>query len=1260
MKNLFTVVAVLILCGTQLSSQTIIPGGNVNGNWAQSGNPYLINGNITVANNTTLVIGQGVEVIFQDYYTFIVNGNLIANGTIADSILFTVADTTGFSNGSYTGWGGITANSSNSSLNLNYCIVEYSKSDAIYIDDISSITLENSHLRYSSRGLEINEMAAQINYLKCTGNEKGIKIHNYSEIVTLNNFNLSHNKINGIEIYQVQSGHFYGNYGLIKNNGSSGVFVNSYFDDAYFNLTDVIIEGNGNDTTNGGGILAYNYVSLQNVKISNNKALNGGGIYSYGQGYVSVISDLRLNNSIIDNNIAVERGGGVYYNGYHIFLQNSIINKNMANEGGGAFIRAGLGKTVLNQQTHLVLNNLEVSQNNANNCGGGVYFSFFGPLGIGNIGYRNITHLSIADNVANNSGSGIYNISNLDPLLLPINIDNSIIWAIDNVGIVDTYSTFNITYSDIKGTWQGTANINSNPFFINPGSGNYHLGWINYPDNDYTKSPCIDTGDPLSANDPDGTIADIGAYYFDQNAQNQVSLDITVFLEGPFSNNQMNTSLNTLDYLPLEQPYKGLPWNHFGSESVLSIPGSNVVDWILVEIRKLYNFSNPDNFLTVSRQAAFLLNNGKIKDLDGSSYLDFHTSENDSLYVCIFHRNHLPLFSANQIVTGVNPISYNFSTGAEMAMGGEHVQNQLSTSIWGMIASDGNKDSQVNNKDKNDSLPENMGSNGYRNEDFNMDGLVSEADIIIWGENSGKGNPVKNAVLPFNCGYPFSDERDEQIYNTVQIGDQCWMAENLNIGMMIQGSTEMANNSIIEKYCFDNSSNNCNIYGGLYQWNEMMQYNTIIGAQGICPENWYIPSDGEWTVLTDFIGGALPGGNMKTTGTIEAGTGLWHDPNYGATNSSGFSALPAGSRNSDGNFYHLGYNAFLWSSSESTTTKAWYRILYSTEAIIFPGNFDKNSVFSVRCLHGEYINQPPTIPSNPWPQDGAIDQQLNLSISWSCYDPENDPRTYDIYFDSTNPPALVSSGVTTATYNPGALEYNNTYYWQIIAHDNHGNSTTGSVWSFTTISAPTWTCGDQLIDTRDAQSYPTVLIGSQCWMAKNLNIGNRIDAVNAQTNNSIIEKYCFNNNSSNCTTYGGLYQWNEAMQYSTQQGVQGICPTGWHLPTNAEMVTITNLLGGDEAAGGPLKQQGTIEGGNGLWHTPNSGATNSTQFTGLPAGYSKWDNTFYSLGNHSHFWSSYQTNSTNANLRTLYYDWSDFELNNFSKDFGFSVRCIKN
>jgi uncharacterized protein (TIGR02145 family) len=182
------------------------------------------------------------------------------------------------------------------------------------------------------------------------------------------------------------------------------------------------------------------------------------------------------------------------------------------------------------------------------------------------------------------------------------------------------------------------------------------------------------------------------------------------------------------------------------------------------------------------------------------------------------------------------------------------------------------------------------------------------------------------------------------------------MAENLNVGTMIEGTIEQSNNGTIEKYCYDNNEANCAIYGGLYQWNEAMQYVTTEGAQGICPAGWHLPTDGEWTTLTDYLGGTdVAGGKMKSSGTIEEGTGLWYSPNTGATNESGFTGLPGGTRDhNDESFILLDYGGYFLSSSQYSTTSAWYRSLTFLHENVQRSYYGYKSYgFSVRCLQDQ-------------------------------------------------------------------------------------------------------------------------------------------------------------------------------------------------------------------------------------------------------------------------------------------------------------------
>ncbi len=190
-----------------------------------------------------------------------------------------------------------------------------------------------------------------------------------------------------------------------------------------------------------------------------------------------------------------------------------------------------------------------------------------------------------------------------------------------------------------------------------------------------------------------------------------------------------------------------------------------------------------------------------------------------------------------------------------------------------------------------------------------------------------------------------------QTYNTVQVGTQCWLKENLNIGTKINGTLEQTNNNLIEKYCYNDLESNCEVYGGLYQWDEAMQYLTTAGTQGICPQGWHVPTDTEWATLFTGLGGlAQAGGKMKSTGTIEGGTGLWHYPNIEATNESGFTAVPSGCLFSIGSFSGLAYVWFCWSSSEDNPGSAWAYKLDSGNGHVYRWDGYKYDRFSVRCI----------------------------------------------------------------------------------------------------------------------------------------------------------------------------------------------------------------------------------------------------------------------------------------------------------------------
>ena len=194
-----------------------------------------------------------------------------------------------------------------------------------------------------------------------------------------------------------------------------------------------------------------------------------------------------------------------------------------------------------------------------------------------------------------------------------------------------------------------------------------------------------------------------------------------------------------------------------------------------------------------------------------------------------------------------------------------------------------------------------------------------------------------------------------------------------------------------------------------------------------------------------------------------------------------------------------------------------------------------------------------------------------------------------------------------------------------------------------------------LIDSRDGQTYRIATIGTQTWMAENLNY---------ETNNS----YCYNDNASNCTKYGRLYTWAAAMDSvgtwsangkgcglgktcSPTYPVRGVCPEGWHLPTQTEWNTLFTAVGGQSTAGKMLKSTSG-------WYSSGNG-TDAYSFSALPAGIRDYDGGYKDEGNYAYFWSSTEYNSYIANYMYLYCYYDFAALNNEGKYYGFSVRCVK-
>ncbi|KAF0129229.1 MAG: TIR protein [Bacteroidetes bacterium] len=344
----------------------------------------------------------------------------------------------------------------------------------------------------------------------------------------------------------------------------------------------------------------------------------------------------------------------------------------------------------------------------------------------------------------------------------------------------------------------------------------------------------------------------------------------------------------------------------------------------------------------------------------------------------------------------------------------------------------------------------------------------TDGDQLIFKGFSGQYSsvypdiPMSDKTIEFD--FVKCQDGDGNSYATVGIGDQIWMAENLKVGTRIDGNQELTNNSIIEKYCFNNLESNCDAFGGLYQWNEAMQYDTTQGVQGICPSGWHIPTDAEWCQMEVFLDaivncttvgwrGTDVGGKMKCTGTLEAGTGLWRNPNSGATNQSGFSAVPGGTRYSFGAFDMINYEGTWWSSTQSYPGTAWIRVLQFMQTNVHRNGYGKNDGYSLRCVSDVAPISLPTVTTSPITEISFTTATSGGNVSSAgggaitsrgvCWSTSTNPTIANNY-------TVDGGGIGTFISAITGLTANTTYFLRSYATNNAGTSY-GDELSFTTL-----------------------------------------------------------------------------------------------------------------------------------------------------------------------------------------------------------------
>ena len=491
---------------------------------------------------------------------------------------------------------------------------------------------------------------------------------------------------------------------------------------------------------------------------------------------------------------------------------------------------------------------------------------------------------------------------------------------------------------------------------------------------------------------------------------------------------------------------------------------------------------------------------------------------------------------------------------------------------------------------------------------------------------------------------------DGYTYDLVEIGDQCWFAENLRTEHYSNGDDIPANLSPGEwisttsgavavygedAYCNNYSPDGdaCDPVWSLNEFGRLYNFYAVFDERGLCPAGWHVPASVEWTVMTDFLSGtSVAGDKMKTTyGWYSGGNG---------TNSSGFSGLPGGLRSySSGQFGLAGYSGLWWSSSTSWIAGYKQRLTHN-DAGVNGGPDHPNMGFSVRCLR----NEPPGVNTALSSSVAETAATLNGSITFNGGSSVTSTGFKWGYQTDLSDGIEVSGEIIGDYFSVDLtdLNANSTIYFSAFATNAHGTS------HGDTLSRCLMQCDPVEFD---GYTYETMAIDCQCWFAENLRSDNYADGssipggLDNENWSTTTEgaQAIFNpwDSITNYEYYGRLYNW------FAVNNVAGLCPTGWHVPTDDEFTALSDFLGGAEVAGEKMKSSASD------W--PSWDGSNSSGWSGLPGG-SRLIDGYYGEG--GYWWSSSQSGSF-AWFRHLNSDAATVVRFIDFRNQGFSVRCIK-
>ncbi len=548
--------------------------------------------------------------------------------------------------------------------------------------------------------------------------------------------------------------------------------------------------------------------------------------------------------------------------------------------------------------------------------------------------------------------------------------------------------------------------------------------------------------------------------------------------------------------------------------------------------------------------------------------------------------------------------------------------------------------------------------------------LLSEIDSISFLYNPTLYFPL----IKFCNGVPMVfDLRDQNTYKTVKIGNQCWLRENLRYLPQVFPSNLI---SISEERYYVYDYNGDSVIGAIENPNYSkfgVLYN-LKSANSACPKGWKLPSNDDWDTLQNYLlshnynyDSSLNGNKIAKalSGSFSQSiSGLWYNSSViGAPgnvdyewmrNLSGLSILPGGFMTNYG-FNNIYKEGSFWSNSGSIST------IENSRSLQF--NFNGfNSEFvnkyyglSVRCIALPVLVQTDSVSFlssyiaklNATLHIGAV-SVMEKGFFWK----ESTSNNYNqivIQDDKFSHTLSNLDSSTTYHYYAYAITINDTIF--------------GDTLSFTTYNYPVCPGMPTITDSRDSSVYKTVWIVDQCWLKENLRY---LPSVSDQTYSTTIPKYYVYNYigtnvqaaklTNEYITYGVLYNRiaimnGELSSNGIPSGVKGVCPIGWHLPSESEFNHLIFNVGGASIAGSNMKSTY-------LWNN-NGNGNNSSHFTALPAGI-KMNSNFFDIGNAAYFWSCTQWTSNQS--KRYFYISANTNISNMSLNdsYGLSIRCIRN